>query len=98
MKKVIGSPKSCFSGPIRKCTELVDEATEGISNILTQRAYIGNGENSDLFCNKSLGGRARHDLVPFRRHFDTLLTAVFFATTLDGLTSFFTNQQRKKCM
>ena len=28
----------------------------------------------------------------------TLLTSVFVATTLDGVTSFFSSQQRKKCM
>ena len=34
----------------------------------------------------------------FRRHFDTLLTSVFVAMTLDGETSFFLSQQHKKCM
>ena len=36
--------------------------------------------------------------VPFRRHFDILLTSVFVVTTLDGLTLFFSRQQCKKCM
>ena len=30
--------------------------------------------------------------------FDILLASVFVATTLDGVTSFFLSQQRKKCM
>ena len=49
----------------------------------------------DLFSNKSLGGSARRYLGPFRRQFDTLWTSVFIGTTLDGLTSFFSSQQRK---
>ena len=32
---------------------------------------------SDLFSNKSLGGSAQPYLVPYRYHFDTLLTSVF---------------------
>ena len=52
---------------------------------------------SDLFCNKSLGGTARRFLAPFRRHFDTSLE-VFVSLTLDGVTLFFSCQQRKKCM
>ena len=53
---------------------------------------------SDLFGNKSLGGSARRYLAPLRRHFDTLLTSVFVSTTLDGVTSLFSRQQRKKCI
>ena len=52
----------------------------------------------DLFCNKSLGGSARRYLAPFRRHADSLLTSVIVSTALDGVTSFFSRQQRKKCM
>ena len=48
---------------------------------------------SDLFCNKSLGGSARRYLAPFWRHFRTLLRSVFFSTTSDGVTSFFSRQQ-----
>ena len=50
------------------------------------------------FSDKSLGGSARRYLAPFRRHFDNLLTSVFVSKTLDGVTSFFLSQQRKKCM
>ena len=53
---------------------------------------------SDLFFSKSQGGSARRYLSLFRRHLDTLLTSVFVSTTLDGVTSFFSCQQRKKCI
>ena len=47
---------------------------------------------------KSLGGSAQRYLAPFQRHFYTLLTFVFISTTLDGVMSFFSRQQRKKYM
>ena len=55
-------------------------------------------KTTDLFGNKSLGRSALRYLVPFQRHFDTLLMSVFIATMLDGVTLFFLSQQRKKRM
>ena len=66
--------------------------------ILTLLAYVAMVKFNDLFCNKSLGRSARRYLAPFRRYLDTLLTSVFVSTTLDGVTSFFSCQQRKICM
>ena len=53
---------------------------------------------SDLFCNKSPAGSTERNLAPFQHHLDALLTPVFVSTTLDDVTSFFSRQQRKKCM
>ena len=55
-------------------------------------------KNSDLFCNKSLGGSARRYLAPFWRLFDILQTSVYVATRLDCQTSFFSGQQHKKSL
>ena len=51
---------------------------------------------SDLFCNKSLGSSGQHYLAPFQRHSNTLLMSELVSMTLDGVTSFFSCQQRKK--
>ena len=50
-------------------------------------------KTSDLFWYKSLGGSERRYVEPFRRHFDTLLTSFFVATTFDDVMSFSIQQR-----
>ena len=66
--------------------------------IYSYTRHLYNQWLNSLIYSATIHGSARRYLMPFRQHFDTVLMLVFVSRMLEGVMSFLSHQQRKKCM